>query len=158
VGALAARRRGAVAMLGVLLLAALVAGCVAGRERIDSPRITLVVDDSTVAPGGSVRGTLTGVDATGLTTLAVFLCTRDSTFRERLDFVRQDSATIDFEFPLPESARANDPLEVQAVAFDDQNFVVDTATVLYVRASGTEPGPPPFAGAGLCSARDEPLP
>ena len=126
----AARRRGAVvAPLALLLAAALVAGCVAGRERIDSPRLTLAVDDTVVAPGDTVRGTLTGVDATGLTTLAVFLCTRDSTFRERLDFVSQDSATIEFAFPLPVTARVDDPVEVQAVAFDDQNFVVDTATV-----------------------------
>lgn len=151
-------RRGVLLLLGALLAISSGAACVAGRERIDSPRLTLVLDDSVATLGDSVRGSVTGVDATGITTLAVFLCTRDSTRRERLDFVREDSATIEFAFALPTTARATDEIEIQAVAFDNQNFMVDTALVLVIESEAIPYEPPRFPGAGLCNARDEPLP
>src|SRR3712207_7240815 len=53
------------------------------RERLDVPRLTLTVFDASVAAGGSVARQVAATDASGLSFVAVYACTRDSIFRTR---------------------------------------------------------------------------
>ena len=121
------------------------AGCVGQRERLDVPSVTLDVAAQTPAPGGRVTGRAIASDASGLISLAVYACTRDSVFRTSDSYDRQRTAEIDFSLHVASTAVAGDPVELYAVAFDDQGFAAEASQTLRVGRSGSE------AGSGLCT-------
>ena len=133
----------------LVALAAAAAACVGDRERLDVPRLTLALDDTVAVAGGLITGRVAATDASGVIFLGVYACTRDSTYRNREDFIRADSAAIDFELRVAAATPANAPVRVYAVTIDNQNFTVDTSRVIYVR-DGTPPAAPVDSGAGLC--------
>ena len=133
----------------LLVALAAAAACVGERERLDVPRISLALDDSVATAGGTLTGRVGAADASGLTLLAVYACTRDSTYRNREILFGQDSAAFAFELRVASVTPDNAPVRVYAVALDGQNFSSDTSRILYVRG-GAPPSDPVDNGAGLC--------
>ena len=107
--------------------------CLQERSRLDTPRVTLVLDDSIVAPGGLVRGHAFAVDRSGIIFFQVTAATADSTSGERLNRISADSVMIEFELPISSTAVADEPVEVVAIARDDQEFEVLVTDTVYVR-------------------------
>jgi len=142
--ALALRRRLASLLAAPALLAA---ACIGERERLDVPRVALDVENAAPVPGGRVTGVVAASDASGLISLAVYACTGDSTFRQTRSYDRAREGAIDFELHVASTAALGDPLELYAVAFDDQGFAADSALVLRVGGGADDPA----AGAGLCT-------
>ena len=115
----------------VLTIAA--AGCLRERDRLDVPRITLVLDDSIVAPGDSVRGYAYALDGTGIVYLQVTATTGDSSSSKRLNRVSRDSVQIDFALRVPGNAIGDAPVSVRAFARDNQDFEVTVTDTVFVR-------------------------
>ena len=115
------------------------AGCLRERDRLDVPRVRLVLQSLDVAPGDSVRGYVYAVDATGIVFLQVTAMTGDSTASRRLNRVSRDSVHIDFALRVPANAAVDAPVTVRAIARDSQDFEVDTVETVHVRAGGAPP-------------------
>jgi hypothetical protein len=131
----------------VLLVALPIWGCVGKRERLDVPRVALEVDEGAPPAGGRVTGRATATDASGLLALAVYACSRDSVFRMSENYDRAGSAEIDFSLHVATNAAPGEPVEIYAIAYDDQGFTADSADVVFVAGgSGSASG-----GAGLCA-------
>ena len=139
-------RRAPRAALSLLALAA-AAGCVGERERLDVPRITLDVAADAPPAGGRVNGRAAAADASGLIALAVYACSRDSVFRRKESYDRAGSAAIDFALHVATNALPGEPVEIYAVAYDDQGFSADSAHVVHVAGGSGTPGD----GVGLCT-------
>ena len=118
-------------LLGVL---AALAACVQERERLDPPRVTLELGEQQTTPGGTITGTVTAVDRSGgIILVSVTAQAGDSTFRQRQDFIGEDSTTLIFGLHVASNAPDSAEIIVRATAIDEQNFVViaeDTAVVL----------------------------
>jgi hypothetical protein len=122
---------------GVALLVAALAGCVAERDRLDVPVVTLALGDSIVAPGDSVRGTVTARDASGLVYLTVSARAADSVYRfGPLNFAPLDSIQRTFRLRVPADAGAGALVIVTATAIDDQQFTVEVTDTVAVRPRG----------------------
>jgi hypothetical protein len=113
--------------------------CLQERSRLDTPRITLVLEDSIVVPGGVLRGHTFAVDRSGIIFFQVTASTADSTSGERLNRISADSVLIEFELPISSTALADEPVVVIALARDDQDFEVSVTDTVYVRVGGTSP-------------------
>ena len=117
------------------LLAAVLTGCLSERVRLDAPLVELVVADSVVAPGDSVRGTVTARDASGLVYLTVIARAADSVYRfGPLNFAPLDSIQRTFALRVPLTAAAGALVIVTAAAIDDQEFTIEVSDTVVVRA------------------------
>ena len=119
--------------LVAIVLTVAAAGCLHERDRLDVPRITLVLDDSIVAPGDSVRGYAYALDGTGIIYLQVTATTGDSSSTKRLNRVSRDSVQIDFALRVPGNALGDAPVSVRAFARDNQDFEVSFTDTVFVR-------------------------
>lgn len=130
-------------MIRAACLAVAVAGgtgaCLQERSRLDIPRVTLVLEDSIVAPGGVLRGHAYAVDRSGIIFFQVTAATADSTSGERLNRISADSVMIEFDLPVSSDALADEPVTVIAVARDDQDFEVSVTDTVFVRVGDTPP-------------------
>ena len=126
-------------MLAGAVLAASVAGCLRERDRLDIPRLTLVLDEEFVAPGDSVRGHAYALDATGIIFLQVSAETGDSISSRRLNRISADSAHIDFALRVPADAPDGAVVSVHAIARDSQDFEVTSTDTVFVRIGGAPP-------------------
>ena len=95
----------------------------------------LVLEDSIVAAGDTVRGRAWAVDRTGIIFFQVSVETTDSTALDRRNRISADSITIDFALPVSSRAALDEAVIVTAVARDDQEFQVSTTDTVFVRAS-----------------------
>jgi hypothetical protein len=120
-------------LLALALLAGAVTGCLRERDRLDVPRVILVLDDSTVAPGDSVRGYAYAVDATGIIFFQVTAEVGDSAASRRLNRVSADSVQIDFALRVPANAPRDEAVSVRVVARDNQDFEVIVTDTVFVR-------------------------
>jgi hypothetical protein len=118
------------------MLAASLFGCLRERDRLDVPRVVLVLQDSIVAPGDSVRGYAYAVDATGIVFLQVTATTKDSSSTRRLNRVSADSVKVDFALRVPANAPPDVPVSVRALARDTQDFEVSIEDTVFVRIRG----------------------
>ena len=119
----------------LLLVCFAVAGCLRERDRLDVPSVTLVVDDSVVAAGDTVRGRAWAVDGTGIILFQVTLETADSAAFDRRNRISADSVMIEFALPVSSRALLNERVIITAFARDDQEFEVSATDTVYVRAS-----------------------
>jgi hypothetical protein len=126
-------------VLAGVVLAAAVTGCLRERDRLDIPRLTLVLDAEVVAPGDSVRGYVYAVDATGIIFLQVTAETGDSISSRRLNRISADSAHIDFSLRVPGDAPADAVVSVHAIARDTQDFEVTFTDTVFVRIGVSPP-------------------
>jgi hypothetical protein len=136
--------------LALTLLTALplsLGGCVGERERLDVPRVALDVDDGATPAGGRITGRATASDVSGLISLAVYACSRDSVFRMSETLDREPAAEIDFSLHVATNALPGEPVEVYTVAYDDQGFTRDSARVVFVAGVNGAPA----EGSGLCT-------
>jgi hypothetical protein len=118
------------------LLVAVLTGCLSERVRLDAPLVELVVTDSVVAPGDSVRGYIEATDASGIIYFAVVARAADSVSRlGPFNLVRADSVRRDFRLRVPRSAAAGSRVEVIATVIDNQNFTVELRDTLVVRGT-----------------------
>jgi hypothetical protein len=128
-------------MIGAVALAAGAAagsGCVGERERLDVPRLTVEVINSTVTPGGVIVGSAAATDASGLEFVAVYACTRDSIFlNSRQVYNRARSAEFPFELPVSSASAEGDSVVVYGFASDTQGFDAETVSVVFIRGSST---------------------
>jgi hypothetical protein len=122
-----------------LALAAALTGCLRERDRLDVPRVVLVLDDSIVAAGDSVRGYAYAVDGTGIVFLQVTASTPDSSSSKRLNRVSRDSVKIDFALRVPGNAPGDTPVSVRALARDTQDFEVSVTDTVFVRVGASPP-------------------
>jgi hypothetical protein len=116
-----------------MLLVLAAAGCLNERDRLDVPRLTLVLDNTTVAPGGMVRGSAIAVDGTGIIFLQVTVTTADSAAAHRLNRISADSVRLDFALPISSLADGDEVVSVTAIARDDQDFEVTATETAVVR-------------------------
>ena len=121
------------------MIVAAVAGCLRERDRLDVPRLTLVLNDEFVAPGDSVRGYVYALDQTGIIFLQVSAETGDSLYSRRLNRISADSAHIDFALRVPADAPADAVISVHAIARDSQDFEVTFTDTAFVRIGGPPP-------------------
>ena len=126
-------------LIGAAVVVAGLTGCLRERDRLDVPRVRLVLQSLDVAPGDSVRGYVYAVDATGIVFLQVTAMTGDSTASRRLNRISRDSVQIDFALRVPANAAADAPVTIRAIARDTQDFEVDTVETVYVRAGAAPP-------------------
>ncbi len=122
-------------VLAVLLAAIALAGCLRERDRLDVPRVTLVIDDSIVVAGDTVRGRAWAVDGTGIIFFQVTVETADSIARDRRNRIAEDSIMIEFSLPVASTAPIDAAVVISAVARDNQEFEVSVTDTIYVRAS-----------------------
>ena len=120
-------------LLTAAVLTVTAVGCLRERDRLDVPRITLVLDDAFVAPGDSVRGYAYALDDTGIIYLQVTATTGDSSSSKRLNRISADSAKIEFALRVPGDAVGDEPVSVRAFARDNQDFEVSVTDTVYVR-------------------------
>jgi len=120
-----------------VILAAAAIGCLRERDRLDVPQLTLVLEDSVVAPGDSVRGYAYATDATGIVFLQVTASTTDSASSKRLNRVSADSVKIEFALRVPANAPRDEVVSVRALARDTQDFEVMVTDTVYVRVGGS---------------------
>jgi hypothetical protein len=120
------------------LLPPLAAGCIAERDRLDVPLVTLVLADSVVAAGDSVRGVVSARDASGVIYLAVSARTADSVSRfGPINLAPTDSIQRAFRLRVPASAAAGALVVVTATAIDEQDFTVEARDTAVVRRPGS---------------------
>ena len=115
------------------VLAVAAVGCLRERDRLDVPRITLVLDDSIVVPGDSIRGYAYALDGTGIIYLQVTATTGDSSSSRRLNRVSADSVKLDFALRVPGDAVGDAAVSVRAFARDNQDFEVSVTDTVFVR-------------------------
>jgi hypothetical protein len=108
--------------------------------------VTLDVDAGTTPAGGRITGRAAASDASGLISLAVYACSRDSTFRQSETLDREHAAEIDFSLHVATNAVPGEPVEVYTVAYDDQGFARDSALVVFVGGATGDL----TDGVGLC--------
>ena len=121
------------------LLAAVITGCLRERDRLDVPRLALVITSSAVTANDSIRGYVYAVDATGIVFLQVTAQTGDSVASRRLNRISADSVQIDFALRVPADAQPGAVVSVFAIARDTQDFEVTHTDTLFV----TGGAPPP---------------
>jgi len=110
-------------------------GCLRERDRLDVPRVTLVLDDSIVTAGDTIRGRAWAVDGTGLIYFQVTAETADSAAGERRNRIGADSVMIEFALPVSSRAQLDERVIVTAIARDDQDFEIRVTDTAFVRAS-----------------------
>jgi hypothetical protein len=131
-------------------LVAVGGACVGERQRLDVPSITLEVFDSTVAPGDTIAGSVTAEDASGLSAVIVYACTRDSIFRRSDDALRSPRAvTLPFSLHISRASAEGDSVLIVALASDYQGFDAGTTSIAFVRGS-TNTTPPDGDGLSRC--------
>jgi hypothetical protein len=123
-------------LLVIAVLAGVASGCLRERDRLDVPTLVLVLEDSIVTPGDSVRGYAYALDATGIVFLQVTATTTDSISSQRLNRVSADSVKIDFALRVPANAPADVPVSIRAMARDTQDFEVAVDDTVFVRIRG----------------------
>ncbi len=128
-------RRSLVAHAAAALAGALIAGCLSRRDRLDVPRVTLVVDDSIVAPGGTVHGRAIVTDESGIIFFSVTVFTADSAARTQLNRVASDSIDLEFALRVASTAEPDGVVSVRALARDNQDFEVTATDTVYVRVA-----------------------
>jgi hypothetical protein len=133
------RRVAATAATLVVGITAMSVGCFDRRGRLDVPRISLVVDDSIVAPGGTVRGRAWAVDESGIIFLLVTVFTADSAARTQLNRVAADSVDLAFALPVASDSPADAVVSVRALARDNQDFEVSVTDTVFVRTAPPAP-------------------
>ena len=107
--------------------------CLRERDRLDVPRVALVLQDSIVAPGDSIRGYAYAVDGTGIVFLLITATTSDSSSSKRLNRISADSIKVDFALRVPANAPGDAPVSVRAFARDNQDFEVSVTDTVFVR-------------------------
>jgi hypothetical protein len=121
----------------ILLVALLASGCLDSRERLDPPRLYLRVDETSVAPGGEIFGTVSAADAHGIIYIAAQLEIQDDSLNRPQRAVRNDiqQDTIDFafSFTVPSGLPSGRRLVVTATAIDDQGFEVSRSDTSFIR-------------------------
>ena len=118
--------------------------CSDERDRLDVPRVTIEVDDSVVAPGGSVLGRISGGDTFGgIVRLAAHICIDSGFQTARLNYDGVDTASFRFQLPVPASTPENMLVIVEGQVNDEQEFFVTTQDTIVARSPGVEPGPSP---------------
>jgi len=110
-------------------------GCLRERDRLDVPRVTLVLEDSVVTAGDTIRGRAWAVDGTGLIYFQVTAETADSAAGERRNRIGADSVMIEFALPVSSRAQLDERVIVTAIARDDQDFEIRVTDTAFVRAS-----------------------
>lgn len=110
-------------------------GCLRERDRLDVPRVTLVLEDSIVTAGDTIHGRAWAVDGTGLIYFQVTAETADSAAAERRNRIGADSVMIEFALPVSSRAQLDERVIVTAIARDDQDFEIRAADTAFVRAS-----------------------
>ena len=122
---------------GAALSITALVGCISERDRLDVPVLTLALGDSVVAPGDSVRGTVTARDASGLVYLTVSARAADSVYRfGPLNFAPLDSIQRTFRLRVPADAGPGALVIVTATAVDDQQFTVEVTDTVAIRTRG----------------------
>jgi hypothetical protein len=119
-----------------LVVVVAVGGCLRERDRLDVPRVVLVLETATVIPGDSVRGYAYAVDVTGIVFLQVTASIGDSSSSRRLNRVSADSVKMDFALRVPANAPSDAPISVRALARDTQDFEVSVTDTAFVRIGG----------------------
>ena len=125
--------------LSAALLCVVAAGCLRERDRLDVPRVTLVVDDSIVAAGDTVRGRAWALDGTGIIFFQVTVETTDSVAIDRRNRISADSVMIEFALPVSSRAPLDERVVITALARDDQEFEISATDTVFVRASVVRP-------------------
>ena len=92
-----------------------------------------MVDDSIVAPGGTVRGRARAVDESGIIFLSVTVFTDDSAKRVERNRVAADSIDLEFELGVATNAAPDAVVSVRALARDNQDFQVIVLDTVFVR-------------------------
>ena len=121
----AAARTAAVAAVLAASLAAATAGCYRERERLDVPEIALELEDSVVAPRGTVRGVVRATDGSGLSFLRWLAVSALDPARERLDTIchqydlnDQRSVAVPLTAPLDTLVPAGSFVEIRVFVLD----------------------------------------
>ena len=122
-------------LLLIALACVVLGGCLRERDRLDVPRVTLVLEDSVVAAGDTVRGRAWALDGTGIIFFQVTVETSDSAAIDRRNRISADSVMIEFALPVSSRAPLDERVIVTALARDDQEFEISATDTLYVRAS-----------------------
>jgi hypothetical protein len=111
------------AAFGALMAAA--AGCIDERDRLDVPDLTLVLDDTAVAPSGEITGRVVATDASGLVRYRVMPLSdylKNVRVSRNLNDVRQIDTT--FRLAVADTIPVGTEVPVEATVFDNQGFVV----------------------------------
>ena len=136
--------RRAVTPLAIALLA-VAAACGEDRDRLDVPRVYVVLDTNVIAPGDTVRGRIYAGDSFGgILRLAVRICIDSGFPTARLSYDRADSASFGFKLPVPATTPENALVIVEGQVSDDQNFFVEKQDTIVARSPGGSPGPSPL--------------
>lgn len=121
----------------VIFLAAIAcAACLQDRERLEPPRVTLALADQTVLPGGSVVGTISAADRSGIVYVSVSVAIAGDTARpERAAATSDARDTIQYNFSLPVRTGfpPGTPIYVTASVMDNQNFLVSKEDTITMR-------------------------
>ena len=132
---MSARQCAMLARATAVVAGAVIAGCLSRRDRLDVPQVTLVVDDSIVAPGGSVRGRARVTDESGIIYVSVTVFTADSAARTQLNRIASDSVELEFALRVASTAAPDAIVSVRALARDNQDFEVTATDTVYVRVA-----------------------
>jgi hypothetical protein len=125
----------AAALLGVVVIL----GCLSRRERLDVPRVTLLVDDSVVAPGGTVLGRANVTDESGLIFVSVTVFTADSAARTQVNRIAAETVDLEFALGVSSAAVPDEVVSVRALARDNQDFEVTVTDTVFVRVTPPSP-------------------
>lgn len=132
------RRLALLACLTLPLAAALI-GCYRERERLDVPVLTIIPDVDSISPGDTLRGIMEASDASGLLLVRLLAVYRaDSltpfvdTLRLRYDLPELTEVELPFSVPIPGATPVGSRVALLAVAFDDQEFQVESTDTLWV--------------------------
>jgi len=106
--------------------------CLQRRDRLDVPRVSLVLESAVVAPGGLVRGHAWAVDESGVIFFSISVFTDDSLARAQVNRVSSDSVDLVFELGVFSAAPPDAAVVVRAVARDNQDFEVTLTDTVYV--------------------------
>ena len=111
-------------------------GCTEPRDRLDAPRVTLDLDQTSVAAGEYLTGHVHAADRTGVTYVAAELMVNgDSATRKRsrANYIAADSVVFAFALFVASSSVPGSRVVVQATAIDNQLFTVTVEDTIYVR-------------------------
>jgi hypothetical protein len=114
-------------------IAAAAAACFAERERLDTPVVTLLLNERQVAAGDTIRGTLQARDASGVVNWVIMARSAFDTVRVFGDAPELPEISAEFGLPVLDSIPSGTRVVVEAVVEDDQNFAItraDTVTVM----------------------------
>lgn len=113
-----------------------VAACIQDRERLEPPRVTLSLADQTVLPGGSVFGTISAADKSGIIYVRAEIRIAGDTGQPKGTSANPPSPdTIQYNFNLPVKTGfpPGTPVYVTAKVIDDQNFLVIREDTISIR-------------------------